>query len=150
MMRNLGLWCGLLLAVCGSLENCDGGAIQAFSTKNWHSPYDPKKASSQFFQVLDWVTVQEMQVGMPVARLKELGMSVLEPYGNADALLFSYAPGKMEYEVELKFSKQRIADISFRAVDRSERGEKGDLDVPISMQMASPTPAATPTDVHLP
>lgn len=128
------------------MEHCDGGTTQTFPTKSWHTPYDPKKPTSEFFQVVDWVTVQEIQIDMTVARLKALGITILEPYGHADALLFSFDPAKTEYEVELKIKSGRVADLSFRPTEQRKRPEKWSLNTPISMQEA-PSSYATETTV---
>jgi hypothetical protein len=152
-MINLRSWCLFVILALPAFSHGQGAASQISPERKWHTPYRMDTPTSQIFQVVDWESVQEMQIGMPVSRLKNLGISMLEPYGNADALFFSYAPGRMEYEVELKFSKQRISDISFRAVDRSDRGKKWNLDAPISMRMASPTPeteSTAPFDTHSP
>jgi len=126
--------------------HCEDLSHQKLPEKSWHSPYQTDKVNARIFQVVDWPVVVQLKSGMLVNQLKSLGILTLEPYGNADALLFSFDPGKTEYEVELKFSNEKISDISFRPITQSHHKEG--LDTPISMQITPPTEQSAESNHH--
>jgi hypothetical protein len=119
MKRYLHRFLVSILLVVSITGYCQERPSADFPKKNWHSPYQVNRPTSQFFQVVDWDTLSYLKVGLPIDQLKNLGFLVLEPYRNADALLFSFNPKNIKYEIELKFSKQKISDISYRVAEPS-------------------------------